>query len=232
MRGAKICVTRIFWDNLGTVEHGEHDGPGGGRECLGLRERKKLATREALTVAAIRLALAEGPENVRVTDIAAEVGVSPRTYNNYFSSVPEAICAIAAERALRLGDALRERPADEPLADAIAHAMITVHDSMVFDKDLVRMIQTSAMLRGEFFKTVVAREVALAEAIKERVGAKPGELSPQVLAATYTGAMRVVTQRWLHEDNADFFAMLRETMRLIAPMATAYQAEQAARRAA
>jgi AcrR family transcriptional regulator len=197
-----------------------------------LRERKKLATREALRAAAIRLALIEGPENVRVPDIAAEVGVSPRTYNNYFSSVPEAICAIPAERAMRLGEALRERPADEPLAEAIADAMITVHHSTAFDKDLVRMIQTNAMLRGEFFKTVVAREAALAEAIAERVGAKPGDLRPQLLSAAYCSTMRVVTHRWLHDDDADFFAMLRDAMTLMAPMATAYQAEQAARRAA
>jgi len=51
-----------------------------------LRERKKEATRQALQVAALRLALDRGPENVRVDDIAEAAGVSPRTYNNYFSS--------------------------------------------------------------------------------------------------------------------------------------------------
>jgi hypothetical protein len=72
----------------------------------------------------------------------------------------------------------------------------------------------------------------LAEAIAERAGAQQGDLSPQVLAAAYCSAMRVVTHRWLHQDDADFFAMFREALALIAPMATAYQAEQAARRAA
>jgi hypothetical protein len=46
---------------------------------LGLRDRKKLATRDAISAAALRLALQHGPDNVRVNDIAEAAGVSPRT---------------------------------------------------------------------------------------------------------------------------------------------------------
>src|SRR5258708_8577472 len=88
----------------------------------GLRARKKLATREALSRAALRLALERGLENVRVEDIAAAAGVSPRTYNNYFSSREEAICALRSERADRIAAALRARPAGEPLRDAVITA--------------------------------------------------------------------------------------------------------------
>jgi AcrR family transcriptional regulator len=203
----------------------EHEG-----ECLGLRERKKLATREALSHAAVRLALASGPENVRVPDIAAEVGVSPRTYNNYFSSVAEAICAEPAARAMGLGDEVRARPDSESLAEAVGAAMTIMHHSSTFNKELVRMIITTPMLRGEFFKTFVARDNSLAEAIAERVNRPFTDLYPHILAATYSSAARVCTHRWLQDDNADFLAMLREAMDMIAPMTAAYerQARQAA----
>ena len=61
----------------------------------GLRERKKLATRQALGTAAMQLAVERGLENVLVEDIAAAADVSPRTFNNYFASKYEAISALA-----------------------------------------------------------------------------------------------------------------------------------------
>src|SRR5258708_36515961 len=80
----------------------------------GLRARKKLATREALSRAALRLALERGLENVRVEDIAAAAGGSPRTYNNYFSSREEAICALRSRRAGRIAAARRAPPPGGP----------------------------------------------------------------------------------------------------------------------
>jgi AcrR family transcriptional regulator len=198
--------------NLQVVENEECQG-------MGLRERKKLATREALCDAAVRLALVHGAENVRVPDIAAEAGVSPRTFNNYFSSVPEAICAMVAEQMLRLPVLFRERPVTEPLAEAITSAIVEVHASHVYEKEIIRLIITSPLLRGEFFKTIVARENALADAIAERVGSPPGDLFPHILASSYFSATRVVTHRWLHDDDVDFLAVLRTAIDLIAPMA-------------
>jgi AcrR family transcriptional regulator len=194
------------------VEHGE---------CLGLRERKKLATREALSEAAIRLAIEHDPEHVRVADIAAEAGVSPRTFNNYFSSVPEAICALTAARAMTLGELVRQRPRREQLAEAITNALVEVHSSPEYRKELVRLILVTPLLRAEFFKTILARDNALADAIGERVGSPPCELFPHVLAAAYSSATRVVTHRWLNDDTVDFLVLLREAVGLIAPMAAA-----------
>ena len=94
-------------------------------EASGLRERKKVATRHALGVAAMRLAVQRGLDNVHIDDIAAEAGVSPRTFSNYFSSKYEAICALAMDRSLQIGAALRARPAGEPLWDAATYAVLS-----------------------------------------------------------------------------------------------------------
>jgi AcrR family transcriptional regulator len=78
--------------------------------------------------AALRLAVERGLENVTVEDITAEADVSLRTFGNYFSSKYEAICAIGTHRAWRIGATLLARPADEPLWEAMAGAMMAHYE--------------------------------------------------------------------------------------------------------
>src|SRR5579884_3195557 len=89
---------------------------------LGLRERKRRETRAALSLAALRLCVRRGWDNVTVDDIAAAADVSPRTFRNYFSTKAEAVAAGHLERMLRIADELRTRPGGEPLWTAIANA--------------------------------------------------------------------------------------------------------------
>ena len=91
----------------------------------GLRERKKLATKQALALAAMKLAVQRGLENVRVEDIAAAANVSRRTFTNYFASKEEAIASLSAGRFARAAQALRDRPASEPMADSLAEVPLT-----------------------------------------------------------------------------------------------------------
>src|SRR4029453_9216811 len=90
----------------------------------GLRARKKLTTRQALARAALGLAVERGPGNVRREDIAAAVGVSLRTFNNYFSSQEEALGPPGVARPPDTAASLRGRPAGEPLGEALIAAFV------------------------------------------------------------------------------------------------------------
>src|SRR5690349_6420348 len=169
----------------------------------GLRERKKLATRQALSTAALRLAREHGPQNVRVDDIAEAAGVSPRTYNNYFSSREQAIVvALAAERGQHVAAARRKRPADEPLEHAVVGALIEQYcDEVEPERHTLALITSAPARQAEFLDTIAAIERPLAEAIAARTGADgPGDLGPEVLAAAVSGAARVAAQRWLQPE--------------------------------
>ena len=172
----------------------------------GLRERKKAATRESLGTAAMRLAVQRGLDNVLVEDIAAEAGVSTRTFNNYFASKYEAICARGMERSLRMGEELRRRPPGEPLMEAITNAVIDGYagGTQAPGKEWiegVRLVIASPALQGEYLRTHYSAQRMLAAAIAERTGTDlEADMLPAVLAGAVAAAIQVAHERWLHAD--------------------------------
>jgi AcrR family transcriptional regulator len=184
----------------------------------GLRERKKQATREALRLAALRLAVEKGWEQVRVEDIAAEAGVSPRTFNNYFASKDAAFLATAHDRAARMQAALAARPADEPLWPAVINAVVHSFATETVDLRQARRIAPTPTLAAEQLKTIMVIEQGLAEAIARRIGADlEHDLYPRLVAAAVLSATRVVWEYWLRtETDLPFPPVLRDALERVA----------------
>lgn len=166
-----------------------------------MREEKKQATRVALREAALRLALEHGPDSVRVDDIAEAAGVSPRTYNNYFSSREQAIvAAVTAERESRVAAAVAARPTHVRLADALAEAILEQYTEPR-DHDELLLITASPALRDTFLDAAAAIELPLAAAIDQRLGCT-GTPAARVLAASVAAAVRIALQQWLQPPAA------------------------------
>ena len=177
------------------------DGRVRGRRA-GMRERKKLAVRQALGSAALRLAVERGLENVTIEDITAEADVSLRTFGNYFSSKYEAICALGTDRARRIGAALLARPAGEPLWEAIVGAMLAYYEGAGQAPDAewmagLKLVLAAPAIRGEYLKVTSEMQEALAEAIATRTGTDiEQDMYPRILAGAVTGAAQVAVRRW------------------------------------
>ncbi|MEU6265233.1 TetR family transcriptional regulator [Saccharopolyspora shandongensis] len=197
------------------------------RERSGLRERKKQETRLALSWAAIRLAVERGFDNVRVEDIAAEVGVSPRTFNNYFAGKGEAIAARHLERARQISVELRARPESEPLWEAITNAAMarfalgqgTGEDQP--DRqwvDGVRLMVSEPALQGEFVRANATAEAELATAIAERTGTDPArDLYPRLVAGAVGVAIAASIEHWLNaEEPTPMAPVLRDAFQQFA----------------
>lgn len=185
----------------------------------GLRERKKRATRQALSQAALRLAIERGLDKVLVEDIAAAVDVSTRTFNNYFASKYQAICALGVDRAESLGAALRARPPDEDLWQAITEALLEHYDDAANEPDRdwfagVRLVMSAPALQGEYLKVNVTMQHVLADAIAERAGLDNStDMLPMILAGAVTAACQVALERWMTAQAATSLqALLREAL--------------------
>lgn len=187
---------------------------------MGLRERKKQETRSALSWAAIRLTVERGFDNVLVEDIAAAAGVSPRTFNNYFSSKGEAIAARHLDRTRKMAQDLRDRPAGEPLWSALTHAALAQlapgpevtgnprPDTPTWAAGLRQMMQAPA-LQAEMLRAGAIAESEIAAAVAERTGTDvDNDMYPWLVAAALTAVTNVAQQKFIRGGAADDMAAL------------------------
>lgn len=189
---------------------------------LGLRERKKRALRGQLSLAALRLAKQRGLANVRTEDIVAAVGVSRRTFSNYFANKYEALADRLVQRAQQSAEVLRARPADEPLWRALTVALVAPYEELVVDdssesREATLLVLRDPSLRAELWKGELATQHALTQAISERTGVDSNrDIYPAIVAATATAAVMTVLERWLRlKKPPPLVPMIREALRLI-----------------
>ncbi|GAA1105761.1 TetR/AcrR family transcriptional regulator [Nocardiopsis composta] len=178
---------------------------------MGLRERKKLATRRSLQRAAVRLVLERGLDQVTVDDIAAEVGVSTRTFFNYFGSKDEALIGDGPPRASDEGRAvfIAGGPTGDPIADLRAYLGSFLDDAPEGYRSTMadlRMRKCLVHREPSLMPLMMARfaeaEQAITADMAARLGTGPDDLRPRLGALLASTLMRFTMQR-LHGGEAD-----------------------------
>jgi AcrR family transcriptional regulator len=169
--------------------------------ALGLRERKKAATRSALSAAALSLAAERGVDAVTVDEIAAVAGVSPRTFFNYFATKEEAFVAQDLALAQDLLERLRSEAPDVPLWPTLVRLMgehlegtRTLTPAQALAEHAVR---SHPSVLTQQFQQYAGLEAELVAEIARRTGAVATSLEPRLLAAALVAAMRTALETWL-----------------------------------
>ncbi|MGA9872065.1 MAG: TetR family transcriptional regulator [Rhodococcus sp. (in: high G+C Gram-positive bacteria)] len=174
----------------------------------GLRDQKKAATRDALGLAAVTLAKARGLDSVTADAIAAEAGVSTRTFHNYFANKEEAVLHHIEASALEWFEMLRERPADEPIWDSLRHVGVSVVTDP--ERDLAETFAVAQLV--EATPAVMARKLevhhsltrVLGEAIAERTGTDiDRDLYPNLLQVAVGNAVTAALTIWINNPAGD-----------------------------
>src|SRR5262245_9381054 len=163
---------------------------------LGIRERKKQRTRQALRQAALELFLERGFEATTIADITAAADVAPRTFFSYFQAKEDVVLDEGPQRFERLLQTLRQRPDGEPLLAAFRRIALKIAGDMQTQTDqqraLARVIRGSPALQARIRDQMGAWEERLAAVIADERGADPDDLASHVVAAALIGLLRSV----------------------------------------
>ncbi|MDQ0750942.1 AcrR family transcriptional regulator [Streptomyces africanus] len=176
------------------------------RPPLGLRERKKIRTRQAIRAATYALIEEQGYDATTIEQIADRAEVSPSTVFRYFPAKEDIV--ITDEWHPVMPAELRARPEDESWADVLRHVMRTALDrSLAEEPEVTRLrarlgVEVPAV-RARMTQSMAATGRLLREALAERSGLDPDSLELRVFAMSVMGGLTEVSHYWAETGHRD-----------------------------
>ncbi|MFF9195776.1 TetR family transcriptional regulator [Streptomyces sp. NPDC014779] len=179
---------------------------------VSLAERKRLLVADELSEAALQLLALRGFDAVTVDEIAAEAGVSKRTFFRYFASKEDVVVRFLSGMGTDIHAALASRPAGEPPSAALRHALAVPllactdrhPDHAARALRVVQLILRTPALLARFLERQAEWREALAGELARREGVDPAaDLYPRLAAGTALVAFHTALERWGASDAAE-----------------------------
>ncbi|MEU3978711.1 TetR family transcriptional regulator [Streptomyces sp. NPDC026672] len=182
-----------------------------GRPRPGLRERKKIKTREAIRGATYALVREQGYDATTIEQIADRAEVSPSTVFRYFPTKEDIV--LTDEYDEMLLEELRARPADEPWPESVRHVMheavrLGVDDDPEVTRLRTRLTVEVPAVRSRMMESMSLTGRMLCRAIGERTGHDPQGLEVRVYAMALVGGLMEASLYWAEHDHRDDLAAL------------------------
>ena len=173
------------------------------RPQLGLREPKKIKTREAIRAATYALIKEQGYDATTIEQIAERAEVSPSTVFRYFPAKEDIV--LTDEYDQLMAEELRSRPPGESWMDSVRHVMrLAIEANDREEPEVARMrahlaVQVPAV-RSRMVESMSATGRLLRDAIAERHGLDPDSLEVRVYAMSFIGGLMEVSMYWAEND--------------------------------
>ena len=188
---------------------------------LGLRERKKLRTRQLIAETAVRMFVERGFDAVPVAAVARAAEVSEATVFNYFPTKEDLVYQGMEAFEDELLASVRDRPAGESIVTAFARFVLRSRgflgapdeDSARFLIAVSKMIAASPALRAREREILARYTSSLADLIAEDTAADPDDLRPWVVARALIGTHQSLIEfvrRHLADEAVDHVGLARE----------------------
>jgi AcrR family transcriptional regulator len=177
----------------------------------GLRERKKLRTRQTIVDVATRLFVGQGYQQTTLAQIAEAAEVSTSTFFNYFPTKADIVFSFMDSVVDSAHRRIAERPVGEPAGEAIT-AWLTEELASV-EQPYARAIRAFRQIVGSDPELVAEErlrlallEDVLAAGFARDLDESPDGLRSRVLASIAVRGMQEAWAAWLdkHATDADF----------------------------
>jgi AcrR family transcriptional regulator len=172
----------------------------------GLRERKKQKTRDTIIKVALELFAERGYEQTTIAEIADAAEVSPRTIFAYFPSKEDILFCDTPEIQERLAQAVKGRAEGVSALDALRDSIAETLDlgpNELLRKRIVARDQSETLRRSERARQAPFEQM-MVEAIAKDLGAGPGDIRAQIVAAALIGAFSALRDRDLAAPSEPF----------------------------
>jgi AcrR family transcriptional regulator len=168
---------------------------------VGLRETKKLRTRQEIADKAMGLFVKRGFDHVTVAEVAAAADVSEKTVYNYFPTKEDLFFDEVPAREAALVEAVRNRRPGESVAAALERLQAAGCGRLCSEgfARFARIIDESPALQAKELEVMARYTEALAGAIQSELGVH--ELDAKIAANV------LVTVQWQHFRNARAHAL-------------------------
>lgn len=180
----------------------------------GLRDITREAVRSRIAAVAVARFDEQGFDAVTVEQIAAEVGISARSFHRYFPAKEDAVIGDPGRHRGALAAAFEERPATEPvwesLREAFAGMMVRADEDVEYGRRSVRVMMSTPSLRARNLEKHLAWAEVLTPLVSARLDGADVELRAAVLVQASLGCFDVAITRWSVTDEPAP-ALLRRT---------------------
>jgi AcrR family transcriptional regulator len=209
---------------------------------MGRREDNKLKTRQAILETALRLFHERGFDETRVQDIIEPVGISEKTFFNYFAG-KQAILDASADDVLAAYEVLLdyelENP-ERPFVDRLGEIVDLWAQNFAVDKEFLATVATRTTVffgaSGTMRERHRATQGLLAELFHQ--GQQRGEVQPahdpSQLAEVLTATMLLTTINWLegwrNDSDEPLDARLRRAVEIFLEGALSRRPKESARK--
>jgi TetR/AcrR family transcriptional regulator, regulator of mycofactocin system len=208
-------------EQAGAAEQTGAAEPAGGAEPAGARRGRPPSTsRRELRLIALRMFAERGFENTTIEQIAAEAGVSERTFFRYFTNKASVLWTEFETEVETIREALAAVPDDAAMMDAIRGAVVAANHYHADDVPEMRMrmqlIATVPALSFSAAEHYEAWERAISEFAGRRLGQPADSLYPLTIGRAALAACRAAYDRWSVRADDDLTIYLNAALTALA----------------